>query len=271
MKIIYVTDLHGDRIKYEKIVDIAIESKADAVINGGDMYPKNKSLHEQGDFIKNELHKHFEQFEQNRIHYLCYPGNDDLKIFDPLFQEECSCFKYVNDLAQKIIPINNIDFIGMNWVVDYPFRLKDRCRMDHKDYKFQQQFGTGLLSVENGWKEIYDWPEYAAKLPTIKDELENLPEPHNEQAVYIIHMPPVELGLDVCMDGRIVGSESVYEFIKKKQPLFSLHGHIHESPDVSGIWKNKIGDTVAIQPGQLEMLTFVIIDTETKAAERFQI
>lgn len=271
MKIIYATDLHGNHNKYKKIINIAIETQAYAVINGGDMFPKNKLLHEQGEFIRNELHKHFEQFEQNRIHYLCYPGNDDLKIFDPLFQGECSSFKYIHDVAQKRITINNIDFIGMNWVVDYPFRLKDRCRMDHKDYKFQQQFGTGLLSVENGWKEIDDWPGYAAKLPTIEDELENLPEPHNEQAVYIIHMPPVELGLDVCMDGRTVGSESVYEFIKKKQPLFSLHGHIHESPDVSGIWKNKIGDTVAIQPGQLEMLTYVIIDTETKAAERFQI
>ena len=137
LKIIYVTDLHGNHNKYKKIINIAIETQAYAVINGGDMFPKDKGLH--------------------------------------------------------------------------------------------------------------------------------------EQAVYIIHMPPVELGLDVCMDGRTVGSESVYEFINKKQPLFSLHGHIHESPDVSGIWKNKIGDTVAIQPGQLEMLTYVIIDTETKAAERFQI
>ena len=271
MKIIYVTDLHGNHSKYEKIIDIAIEAKADAVINGGDMFPKNTGLHNQDIFIKNELHKHFEQFEQLRIHYLCYPGNDDLRIFDALFQEECSSFKYVHDVAQKTITINDIDFIGMNWVVDYPFRLKDRCRMDHKDYQFQKQYGTGLLSVKNGWKDIDNWPEYAAKLPSIKDELENLPEPHNEQVVYIIHMPPVNLGLDVCLDGRTVGSESVYDFIKNKQPLFTLHGHIHESPDMNGIWKNKIGDTIAIQPGQLEMLTYVIIDTETKVAERFKI
>ena len=60
------------------------------------------------------------------------------------------------------------EFVGMNWVVDYPFRLKDRCRMDTADYVFQEQFGTGLLSTPNGWQEIADWISYAKTLPTKK-------------------------------------------------------------------------------------------------------
>ena len=28
-----------------------------------------------------------------------------------------------------------------------------------------------------------------------------------------------------------IGSVDIYEFLKAKQPLLSLHGHIHESPD----------------------------------------
>ena len=92
------------------------------------------------------------------------------------FQDECGCFDYVHDIAQKIITIDDIDFIGMNWVVDYPFRLKDRCRMDHEDHCFQMQYGTALLSTEDGWNEIADWPGYVKQLPTIKDELERLPE-----------------------------------------------------------------------------------------------
>ena len=118
--------------------------------------------------------------------------------------------------------------------------------MDHEDYCFQMQYGTALLSVEDGWTEIADWPGYVKQLPTIKDELEKLPKPVNEKAIYIIHMPPSKLGLDVCNDGRTVGSDSVYDFIKSKQTLFSLHGHIHESPDVSGEWKNEVGNTIAI-------------------------
>ncbi|MBI9108443.1 MAG: hypothetical protein JEZ04_16975 [Spirochaetales bacterium] len=156
----------------------------------------------------------------------------------------------------------------MNWVFDYPFRLKDRCRMDYDDYSFQMQYGTGILSSANGWNEIAAWPQYAKQLATIKEELDNLPKPRNEQVIYIIHMPPSKIGLDVCRNGSTVGSDSVYNFLKSQQPLFSLHGHIHESPEVSGKWKNKVGNTIAIQPGQLKQFTFVLIDTVTNAAER---
>ena len=269
MKIIYTTDLYGNHSKYDELVGIAEELNPDIVINGGDMFPKNEDLHKQDLFIMDELNRHFERFEQIGIHYLCCPGNDDLKIFDGLFQDECSRFDYIHDIAQKKITINDIDFIGMNWVVDYPFRLKDRCRMDHDDYKFQMQYGTALLSVEAGWTEISDWIEYVKKLPTIKYELEQLPKPGNEQAVYIMHMPPSKLGLDVCQDGRGVGSDSVYDFIVNRQPLFSLHGHIHESPDVSGKWKNNAGRAIVIQPGQTGTLSFVVIDTATMSVERF--
>ena len=269
MKIIYTTDLHGNHSKYDELVNVAEEVRPDVVINGGDMFPKNIDLHKQDVFIKNKLHQHFEKFEQLGIHYLCCPGNDDLMIFDELFQEECSRFNYIHNIAQKLVTIEDIDFIGMNWVVDYPFRLKDRCRMDHDDYHFQKQYGPALLSSEDGWTEINDWLGYAKRLPTIKDELEKLPKPENKQTVYIIHMPPSRLGLDVCMDGRAVGSDSVYDFIKNRQQLFSLHGHIHESPDVSGKWKNEVGSTIVIQPGQTGALVFVVMDTVTMSVERF--
>lgn len=42
----------------------------------------------------------------------------------------------------------------------------------------------------------------------------------------------------------------------------SLHGHIHESPEMSGIWKATIGKTICIQPRQLNPLTYVVINTE---------
>ena len=139
----------------------------------------------------------------------------------------------------------------MNWVVDYPFGLKDRCRMDHKDYQFQRQIGKAVLSTKSGWNEIKNWKRYAQMLPTLKDELENLIKPKNmEKAIYIIHMPPSEVGLDVCNNNIKVGSDSIYDFIKKNQPLMTLHGHIHECPNVSQRWKCKIGSTFAIQPGQ---------------------
>ena len=41
MKILYVTDLHGDKKKYRKILDVAIEKEIKVIVNGGDMLPNN--------------------------------------------------------------------------------------------------------------------------------------------------------------------------------------------------------------------------------------
>ena len=52
-----------------------------------------------------------------------------------------------------------------------------------------------------------------------------------------------------------------------------LHGHIHESPKVSGLWYNKLNNTICIQSGQTEIgnkyVSHVIMDTERNKYERF--
>ena len=158
----------------------------------------------------------------------------------------------------------------MNWVVDYPFRLKDRCRMDTEDYVFQEQYGSGLISTDAGWRELEDWLAYAKTLPTIEDELSRLVQPNDmSRTIYSIHMPPYKMGLDQCAHGLEVGSKAVYEFLQSEQPRLSLHGHIHESPACSEKWWGKIGKTVCIQPGQLEHLSYVLIDLHTMEFEGF--
>jgi Icc-related predicted phosphoesterase len=269
MKVLFVTDLHGDKWKYDRLFEIAQDFKAHVVINGGDMLPKTGDLFSQGDFITNYLDKHFEKFHHAEIYYLCCLGNDDLRIFDDVFEQTCSKYDFVVNLAQRQFEIGHFEFIGMNWVVDYPFRLKDRCRMDTVDYIFQEQFGTGLLSTPTGWKEIVDWFSYAKTLPTIEEELNRLVRPKNvAQSIYVIHMPPYKLGLDKCGHGPEVGSKAIYDFIKNQQPKLCLHGHIHESPEFSGKWYAKLGNSVCIQPGQLSPLIYVTIDLETMEFER---
>ena len=142
--------------------------------------------------------------------------------------------------------------------------------MDSDDYVFQQQFGSGVLSERGGWKEIENWVAYAKTLPTIKDEMENLVRPKDmTKAVYVIHMPPARLGLDKCSNGDEVGSKAIFKFIEKNQPLLTLHGHIHESPRMTGKWFAEVGRTVCIQPGQLGELAYVVIDLEKMEHGRF--
>ena len=99
-------------------------------------------------------------------------------------------------------------------------------------------------------------------------ELERLARPANmAQGVYVIHMPPYRLGLDECDPSLKVGSRALYDFLLEHQPRLSLHGHIHQSPRVSGKWQAKLGDTHCIQPGQFEPFTYVIIDLQTMKLE----
>ena len=275
MKLLFVTDLHGIEWKYDKIFQIVSSIKPDAVINGGDMLTFRGNLLHQDKFITGVLDDYFSKFEELKIYYLCFLGNDDLRIFDDLFQETCDKYSHVVNIAQSKFQIegSKYEFIGMNWVTDLPFGLKDRARKDTQDFELPRQIGKQYLSTPNGFKKIEDWFSYIETLPTIEEELKFLVKPSNmSNTIYIFHNPPTNLDLDVTHDDKKVGSKAEYIFLKKNQPKLSLHGHIHESPDFSGKWYSQLGKTICIQPGQSEQnedyVSYVLIDLETMNLER---
>jgi Icc-related predicted phosphoesterase len=65
-----------------------------------------------------------------------------------------------------------------------------------------------------------------------------------------MHSPPFGTRLDLIQGGKSAGSRSIKTFIEKNQPLLTLHGHIHESPELSGAYMDRIGETLSINPGQ---------------------
>ncbi|MFX1310414.1 MAG: metallophosphoesterase, partial [Promethearchaeota archaeon] len=255
MKLLYVTDLHGIEWKYNEIYQVTVSLKPDVVINGGDILTFRGNLLHQDKFITGFLDEYFSKFESMEVYYLGLLGNDDLRIFDDLFQKTCDKYSYVVNMAQTKFQIEGkkYEFIGMNWVTDLPFGLKDRARKDTKDFELPRQIGKQYLSITNGFKKIENWFSYVDSLPTIEDELRNLVKPSDmSNTVYIFHNPPANLDLDVTHDGRKVGSKAEYDFLKKSQPKLSLHGHIHESPDFSGKWFSQLDKTICIQPGQTQ-------------------
>ncbi|TFF63707.1 MAG: phosphoesterase, partial [Promethearchaeota archaeon] len=197
MKILYTTDLHGIKWKYEAICNLVKEQNIDICINGGDLFPVKPSFFEQDIFIKNFLDYYFAKFEKKKIFYLCFPGNDDLIVFDDLFESVCRKYYYIRNIAQRRFEHNGYEFIGMNWVADTPFGLKDRCRKDTEDFNFPKTLGSPVISTPKGLKKIDDWLGHAESLPTIEEELSNLIKPTNpDNTIYIFHMPPSDSGLD---------------------------------------------------------------------------
>ena len=183
-------------------------------------------------------------------------GNDDLLSVDNLFEQTCGGFANVHNIAGKKIRIDEYEFIGMNQILDHPFGCKDRV-VTETDYIPQRQLSLFAgISNEYGYDRIFDWLEYSkTELPLMCGILKELPEPESpKKTVYVMHMPPAGLRLGQLLYQDLdIGSVDIYEFLKAKQPLLSLHGHIHESPDTEkGSWMNQIGTTTCIQPGQTE-------------------
>jgi len=206
---LYVTDLHGNRRKYERTLALAVETGAWLVVNGGDMYPHGRTHGDQERFIREFLDPHFAKYQEAGIRHFGFPANDDLRVHDPLFVEVCSRYPLVENLAGRKIPAGPYAFLGFNLVSDFPFRLKDRARMDDCEFAFPVQFGTGILSRADGWEEIPDWMAYAGTLPTIEEELGALPAPGDPGAadVVVTNEHGAELHLDFTgWSGALTGS-----------------------------------------------------------------
>lgn len=226
MKILYVTDLHGDKKKYSKILEVAIEKEIKVIVNGGDMLPKKCDRHsEQPFFINGFLYEYFEELKKQDITYLAMLGNDDLLAADKMFDNLCNRFENVCNMAGRKVSVNGYEFIGMNYILDHPFGCKDRVVTETHYIPQRQLSPVAGISNAIDYDRIYNWLEYSrTELPHMCDVLKKLPLPDDMQkTVYIMHMPPAGLRLgQLRYQDLDIGSVDIYEFLKEKQPLLSL-------------------------------------------------
>ena len=70
--------------------------------------------------------------------------------------------------------------------------------------------------------------------------------PPSMPMILVSHQPPLDTKADAIASGRHVGSRSVRQFIRDRQPLLCFTGHIHE-----GVGLDTIGRCQVINPGPL--------------------
>lgn len=270
MKFLYVCDIHGDINKYEIILKILKDKKLDYLVLGGDLFPKKGCLRApvQRRFINGYFKEYLSKLKEENIKVIGILGNDDVEQIDEDFQELISKFDNYYDINEKKVDIEGISFIGLSKVIDTPFPMKDRIAIDNNQPMEEQ---TKEIVYTNSCKDaltVKEWEKYRkTNVEKMKDVLESLPtKTKGNKVIYVFHEPPYGLGLDETKTNKKVGSKDIANFIKEKKPLFTLHGHIHESPDVSKKWYGKINDSICIQPGQSEngsnLLGCCVIDTD---------
>jgi uncharacterized protein len=280
----FVSDLHGRRERYRKLFAAVASDCPEAVFLGGDLLPHPMasfdSLRSDGpDFLRDELQPGFEELRGrlgNR-----YPrvflilGNDDAR-----FEEEAvldgakrGLWEYAHG---RRVPWGDLEVYGYACVPPTPFRLKDWERYDVSRY-----VDPGCYPPEEGWRTV-ETSESELRSGTIRDDLDRLAgEADLSRAVFLMHTPPYRSLLDrAALDGKSVdhvpldvhvGSIAVRRFLERRQPLLSLHGHVHESARLTGAWRDRIGHTHAFSAAhdgpELALVRFDPDDLATAARD----
>jgi hypothetical protein len=163
-----------------------------------------------------------EKLGDSRVPIFFAPGNDDDFSIDEAFE---GSRVFVN-AEQRVIELDGFEMITTGWSNPTPWKTPRECG--------EEELETMLRRLA-----------------------EQLRSP--ERAIFNFHVPPHGTPLDVCPEideeFRVVtvmgnpvqthaGSAAVRTVIEEYQPLVTLHGHIHESRNVT-----KLGRTVAVNPG----------------------
>ncbi len=279
----FVSDIHGQRERYEKLWQAIEATIPDAVFLGGDLLPSGllrvaSNTPASIDFVSDYLASGFDRL-RSRLGAR-YPsvflilGNDDSRLEEPVILDVAATglWTYAHNRRCRF---RGHDIYGYAHVPPTPFMHKDWERYDVSRYT-----PPGCVSPEDGYWAI-PRPANEIRYATIMKDLDSLAgERSLEQAIFLFHSPPYDTCLDrVANDGKMidsvpldlnVGSIAIRRFIENRQPLLTLHGHIHESTRLTGSWKEQMDQSHAFGAAhdgtELALVRFDL--TNLKAATR---
>jgi Icc-related predicted phosphoesterase len=267
----FVSDLHGSLKRYEKLFRLIFKERPQAVFIGGDLTPSGFKGAFPGDFVKDVVVKGFSELKTSMKD--AYPevfiilGNDDAKQDEKklLKAEQKGLWKYAHNRMHEF---SGRRVFGYSFIPPTPFLMKDWEKYDVSRY-----VDPGCISPEEGKRTEKIEPN-VIRYSTIKKDLEILfGDLDVSDALILFHSPPYGTNLDrAALDGKFydsapldvhVGSIAIREFIEEKQPLITMHGHIHESARLTSSWRDIIGKTrMYSAAGDSEELSVVKFDPD---------
>ena len=274
--ILLAADLHGVERHYELLAAYAAHVKPRAVILAGDLAPTQGEIDPvvQRPFIEHRLIPLLSPIKEQGAAIYAILGNDDCGVHE-LFERPNDVYTLIHG---RRIPINeDFDIVGYTPVPITPFDEKDWEKFDlsHVDDRVKKAYAQlqqkwkleGKVSTQTGWKEVRLNPERANVDSIQRDLASEVFAQHPEKTVYVIHAPPFGTALDVTRNAAgekiHVGSIAVREFIERRQPYITVHGHIHETVRLTGAIGQQIGNALCMTPGheyQTECIAAALFD-----------
>jgi Icc-related predicted phosphoesterase len=269
--LLFATDLHGNTGAYEALLRRAADERVDAVVLGGDLLPLPDGLTDplgpQQRFVRGRLRPLFEAFRARRpdTRLFAILGNDDWAVCE----EEFDAMEQEGIAVPLHLRVHALD--AASWIAGYscvpvtPFSMSDYDRYEWPGWRPPALPRRILLSGPEGLRE--GSAEELEARPTIQEDLRALAALSDPaRTVYVVHSPPHGTKLDVMFGGVSIGSRALRAFIERYEPPLTLHGHIHESPRLSGAFFDRLGRTVSVNPGDSRMgLRAVYVETTDPA------
>lgn len=278
----FVSDLHGDLNKYSELFREIESRKPEVVFVGGDILPSGllslaapKEQYDDflGDYLEPRLADLRGVMGEAYPEFYVILGNDDPRSEEEAVRgmDERGLWTYIHDASTEY---GRWTIYGYSHVPPTPFRLKDWERYDVSRY-----VDPGSLSPEEGVRTV-EVERRKKRYATIADDLEKLAGQDDlENAVFLFHSPPYRTALDrAALDGKQVegvpldvnvGSIAIKRFIEARQPLLTLHGHVHESVELTGKYIERLGRTYMVSAAhQGPELALVRFDLEDPADAR---
>ncbi len=254
MKFMVLADVHQSEKHWELLIQAVLQERPALVAIAGDLLPKYDGILNQLTYLP-QLKADANLIRKAGAELVLILGNDDNQLAIPAMEEgdREGLWHFVNDRVKEVKGQN---FCGCPWINDYPFAYKYWVLADSKAEPMIDPVQLGPPAEINSANEIETISDLKAYLwgkPSLEEALEVMAARVEKmsEAICLIHVPPVKMDFDLTGSGARVGSPAVYRFLNKKQPLLSIHGHIHEAPALNGgIWAQKIGGTTCIQAGQ---------------------
>jgi Icc-related predicted phosphoesterase len=247
----FTSDLHGQSDLYEQVVGHAASSRPGAVLIGGDLCPHaagSAGVRYQRVFLEGFLVEFARRLREAcpGLALLLLMGNDDWRANEDVLARHDGDLWHC--LHGRTVDVGGVRVAGASWVPITPFLIKDWERWEDGEAETPPRLdgwtSDGGVVAERHFDPTRREPTIAGALGALAAESDP------RDTVYVLHSPPRDTHCDCTYRRTHVGSRAIRAFVESRQPRLVLSGHIHESPRVTGHWRDRLGETPVVNPGQ---------------------
>lgn len=270
MRICFTSDLHGAPKLYEQLEEMLRAETPDLLILGGDLLPdgeRDDPLGTQVTYLEHVFMPRVATWRAAapRLAVACIVGNHEWSCSRDALKAHHDAGRIVLLDYRRPWHHQGLTLLGYDCTPATPHWVKDFERLDLPGDPIPE-FGGVVWDAAGQCVREVDLRQHFGGGPTMVQELAQVP-PAQHPWLLVAHAPPYDSKLDRLAKVPVpIGSRAVRRFIEERQPLCALHGHVHESPLVTGSFADRVGATLCINPGQdHDRLYAVLFDAERPA------